>query len=46
MTEYTAKNSYLQRATATLNPTLLHEYNYSRANQLAVAEHELDTLWG
>ena len=46
LTEYTAKNSYLQRATATLNPTLLHEYNYSRANQLAVAEHELGHVMG
>ncbi|WP_087716340.1 matrixin family metalloprotease [Levilactobacillus brevis] len=46
LTEYTAKNSYLQRATATLNPTLLHEYNYSRANQLAVAGHELGHVMG
>ncbi|MCH4123336.1 MAG: matrixin family metalloprotease [Levilactobacillus sp.] len=46
LTEYTAQNDYLTKVKATLNPTLLHAYDYSRSDDLHVAEHELGHTMG
>ncbi|WP_143463543.1 matrixin family metalloprotease [Levilactobacillus enshiensis] len=46
LTDYWSKNDLLLDVTATLNPTLLKSYGYSRADDIHVAEHELGHAMG
>lgn len=46
LTEFWARQDYLYKVNSELNPALLHSYDYSRTDDLHVAEHELGHAMG